>query len=465
MARLQEYFLQSADKLSLQGQPFLLMHLKFSGSKIDFLKELFNRTLFQGFKSTDQMVKKIVFINECAVQLNEKAALSCNKYINELCHQLVKYGVAVDLFIPAEESQGLPFCIEVSDGVRIIRLPARVTETCTSNFTEKILAYIRAQDLKYDLIQAHFITSANSGILLKQALNLPLVYLFQPVFENNYLGDQALMLDHAEHIVVMGSIEQQILEDKYGIQAEKISIIPFGIHPDEFYPVNKMLAKTVLGVDDTEKIVLHTNSFDDDHGLFNLIAAMGIMKRNKLNYARLIVLSDQVDSDQSTQRNLLDRYKKLVSYWGINADVNFIGIQHPSVLKYLYSASDLVVNTCNFEYGDLASLRAIACGTQVYKSVGGELELNADQTTLSYRIHQDRPANLALQIDQLLTDSDTQQTEIISKNQPNTLSWAEAARKLIRVYDITKQKKTEYFRKYESGYLYNNHNFKSQAIN
>jgi len=383
------------------------------------------------------MVKKVLFITEFNVQSEYSDKISeFSNYMTELTAQLGKYGLLIDVFIPSSTDCFSPFIINGSKGVRFINLIDKAANLKEVNFANLILNYILKEGLKYDIIHTEGNKWLEVGKKLKINLNIPLVCTFKDLITSEYTStvtNDTLQL--ADHVVVSQITDQNKLEKVFIINSEKISVIPFGFHADDFYPVNKYLAKTILGVEDTDKLILHTSSIDDGKGLFNLIAALGILKRNGHTTPRLIILSDEVKSDKISESAQIARLKRLVACWDLDKNVNFIGPQHTVTLKYLYSAADLLINTSSDEQPD--SIRAIACGTLVIDAVNTQISGKNRDADLGYRIHQDRPIVLAGYINQMLNLPTIQQmsAEQAVLRAVSTYSWAESGKKLFRIYE------------------------------
>jgi len=383
------------------------------------------------------MVNKVLFITEFSVQPDNGDKISeFSDYMTELTVQLGKYGLLIDVFILASTDCFSPFIINGSKGVRFINLIDKAADSKGANFANLILNYILAEGLEYDIIQTDGNKWLEVGKKLKINLNIPLVCTFKDSVTSGYLSTGTKdTLQLADHLVVRQIADQNKLEKDFIINSEKISVIPFGFHTDDFYPVNKYLAKTILGVEDTDKLILHTSSIDDGKGLFNLIAALGILKRNGHTTPRLIILSDEIKADKISDSAQIARLKRLVACWDLFKNVNFIGNQHTVTLKYLYSAADLLINTSSDEHPD--SIRAIACGTLVIDAVNTQISGRNRDADLGYRIHQDRPIVLAGYINQILNHSTMQEmsAEQAVFRAVSTYSWAESGKKLFRIYE------------------------------
>lgn len=383
------------------------------------------------------MVRKVLFITEFSVHAdNEDKISEFDNYTSELGAQLGIYGLLVDVYI----TNSTDFCpIRVtrgSKGVRFIYLSGKVANSIESSFSDLILDYMLTYRLSYDIIHIDGNKWLEVGKQLKINLKIPLVNTFTSSSFSGLTTSSANDLAQlADHLIVKNISDQDKLQKVFQINPDKISLIPVGFHADDFYPVNKYLAKTILGVEETDKIILHTNSIDDGQGLFNLIAALGILKRNRHYTPRLIILSEQVKTDENAENSQISRLKKLVACWDLGNDVNFIGSQHTVTLKYLYSAADLLINTSSDDQAD--SLQAIACGTLVIDTVNSQFHGKNPEVSLGYRIHQDRPIVLAGYINQMLNRASMkeQSAEQAFLHAVSAYSWSESGKKLFRIYE------------------------------
>lgn len=383
------------------------------------------------------MASKALFISEFNAPVENPGKLSeSSNYMPELGAQLGRYGLLIDVFVALGTDCSSTRIINGSKGVRYISLIDSKDRSSEVNFADLILDFILTEGLKYEIIHTDGNKWLEVGERLKTVLNIPLVCTFKESgFSESFSARTNDTLQLADHLVVRQIADQNKLEKDFSIKSDKISLIPYGFHADDFYPVNKYLARAILGVEDTDKVILHTNSIDDGQGLFNLIAALGIMKRNRQNTPRLIILSDEVKPEKMSDSAQIARLKRLVACWDLGGDVNFIGTQHTVTLKYLYSAADLLINTSSDDQPDI--LQAIACGTLVIDAVNKQFTGKNINAHLGYRIHQDRPVVLAGYINQMLKCASMQQqsTEQAVLRAVSTYSWAESGKKLFRIYE------------------------------
>ena len=383
------------------------------------------------------MVRKVLFITEFSSHADSEGKISqFSNYMSELGAQLGIYGLLVDVFIANYTDCCQTGVINGSKGVRFIHLSEKVTNSVEVSFSDLIIDYMLTYGLKYDIIHIDGNKWLETGQQLKITLKIPLVNTFTEAgFSGESTSRTNELVQLADHQIVRKISDQDKLQRVFKINPHKISLIPVGFHSDDFYPVNKYLAKTILGVEETDKIILHTNSIDDGQGLFNLIAALGILKRNKHCTPRLIILSEQVKTDNNRESSQIVRLKKLVACWDLGHDVNFIGSQHTITLKYLYSAADLLINTSSDEQAD--SLQAIACGTLVIDTVDTQFQGKNQEANLGYRIHQDRPIVLAGYINHMLNRASMkeQSAEQAVLRAVSAYSWAESGKKLFRIYE------------------------------
>jgi glycosyltransferase involved in cell wall biosynthesis len=152
----------------------------------------------------------------------------------------------------------------------------------------------------------------------------------------------------------------------YKAPVDKISIIPCGVNTEEFYPVNKKVARSLLDLPEHECILLQLGRMVPRKGVDTVISAMAKVHCSNAR-VRLLIVGGDADTAKELQR-----LQQLAVEAGVSENVVFVGQKAREDLKYYYAAADLFITTPWYEPFGITPLEAMACGTPVIGSnVGG----------------------------------------------------------------------------------------------
>lgn len=116
--------------------------------------------------------------------------------------------------------------------------------------------YNKISAVNPDIIHAHY---GLSGLFANLQLNIPVITTFHGSDINLKRIRPFSIL---AHLLSKYSIFVSEKIAKKAPARENYSIIPCGINPDLFFPMDKMLARQILGFKQDEKLILFSNSFD-----------------------------------------------------------------------------------------------------------------------------------------------------------------------------------------------------------
>lgn len=367
------------------------------------------------------MKRKIAFISEHASPLATLGGVDSggqNVYVGELAKHLVALDYQIDIFTRWDDPK-LPRVISWVPGVRVIHIKAGPVEIIPKEkllpwmpeFAENMLQFISEEEGPYVLIHANFWMSALVAAELKEKINIPFVVTFhalgyvrrlhqgdQDKFPDERIYIEKRIVQEADHIIAECPQDREDLINYYDAPSEKITIIPCGFNPHEFYPLDPLLARMVLDFDPSENIILQLGRMVPRKGVDNVIRAVAKVRRMKLP-VRLIIVGGGGDSDQE-----VERLKQIAEHEGISNCVTFAGQKNREVLKYYYSASDIFVTTPWYEPFGITPLESMACGTPVIGSNVGGIKYTIEDGKTGFLIHPNDEGALAEKIYELITD-------------------------------------------------------------
>ncbi|WP_026898462.1 glycosyltransferase [Daejeonella oryzae] len=340
------------------------------------------------------MKRKIAVISEHASPLSilgGKDTAGQNVYVAELSKFLASSGYEVDIYTRWENKE-LPHITMLKPGVRVINVKAGpVEEIDTENllpfmpeFRESMLSFIHARKINYDVIHANYWLSALVACQLKEILGIPFVVTFHELghisrmhLENpdpslqTRISIELDVIKKADHVIAECPQDKLDLMNYYYVPAFKITTIPCGFNPDEFYPVNKIMARNVLNLHQDEYILLQLGRMEEHKGIDTIIRSLSRLKKLKRTFRLIIVGGETVDDDLHSNSEI-NRLHRIAEEIGVAQFVTFVGKKSREMLKYYYSAADVFITTPWFETFGITPLEAMACGTPVIGSnVGG----------------------------------------------------------------------------------------------
>jgi len=157
-----------------------------------------------------------------------------------------------------------------------------------------------------------------------------------------------------------------------GLPPKRLRIIPNGIDPHTFSPMDRSTARAGLKISMQQPLLLCVGNLLAEKGQHVLIDALDVLRRRGTVAPHLTI----VGSDQWGKRRYTEQLKQRIRELGLASQVTFAGSQPQAALRQWYSAADLLVLPTFREGCPNVVREALACGTPVVASnVGGVPEL------------------------------------------------------------------------------------------
>ena len=288
-----------------------------------------------------------------------------------------------------------------------------------------------------DVVHALRWTSGLAALAAARDLQLPVVQSFDQlgVTERRHglipagAGTERIRLEPAigrtVSAVVAGSYDEESDLTRLGIPRRAIRVVPTGVDTSEFTPDgpacergdrHRLVTVADLAAErDTLEVLLRAMAKIPGA---ELVVAGGPPRaelRDDLPYRRLVKLSDSLD---------------------LAGRVFFAGQVGRADLPPLLRSADLLVNLSQRDPSAITSIQAMACGTPVVASVGGQVDAVLDGTT-GILVEPGRPALLAQKIRALLAHP--MQLDAFSvaatDRARSRYSWDRIAHETLAVYD------------------------------
>lgn len=405
------------------------------------------------------MKRKIAFISEHASPLATLGGVDSggqNVYVGELAKHLVSQGYEIDIFT-RWDNRNLPMVINWVNDIRVIHIEAGPIEILEKErlyeympeFTDNMLSFITKENISYGLIHANFWMSAMVAADIKKMLSIPFVVTFHALgfirrihqgsndkFPEQRIEIERRIVEEADHIIAECPQDKDDLIQYYDAKTEKITIIPCGFSPNEFYPMDKMLARMVLNIDSNEFVVLQLGRMVPRKGIDNVIRAVGRLKK-LASPIRLLVVGGESDNIETENTPELLRLRKIVEEEDAVDCVTFTGRKRRDILKYYYAAADIFVTTPWYEPFGITPLESMACGTPVIGSNVGGVKHSVENGKTGFLVDPSDPDMLALKMYDVFNDPALLKT--MRKNalkRVNALfTWAKVSEMMASLYE------------------------------
>jgi len=337
-------------------------------------------------------------------------------YIRETARQLADWGHSLDIFTRRTRSDQAAV-IAFDDRMRLIHLDAGPAESipklCLYEMQD---AFIRAlehirheQRATYDLIHSHYWLSAHVGQQLSANWDLPHLATFHtlaavkdrtgvaaPEPELRAASEKRLA-GECNRILVATAREKEFMIRTYGVQPDKIGIIPCGVNLALFQPLDQVEARRKLKINPDETVVLYVGRFDAMKGIDRIVESIALLSSDQP--LKLILVGG--DGRGSVARNQIREQSILL---GVEQAVQFAGRIDQKIMPLYYSAADVLTVASHYESFGLVGLEALACGTPVVATRVGAMDrvINENNGCL---VDTPLPSEIARGICRCLSDS------------------------------------------------------------
>ncbi|WP_157580092.1 glycosyltransferase family 4 protein [Rudanella lutea] len=341
-----------------------------------------------------------------------------NIAVAELALHLTKLGTNVDVFTRLDDP-ALPAIVEWQPGIRVVHIEAGPVAPVAKEdmlpymdaFTEQMIRFMGTQPRPYDLIHAHFFMSGYVACQIKARLGIPFAITFHALGEvrrqlqgtsdrfpaDRFAIERQTILE-ADAVVALCPQDRQDMISLYGANPRTIVTIPNGFNPEQFYPVDKALARLMIGHDTPEPIILQLGRMVPRKGVDNVIRALGYMSRHYGIQARLLVVGGDSETPDPTRTPEIGRLAHLADEEGISHQVTFTGSRKREELRYYYSAADVFVTTPWYEPFGITPLESMACGTPVVGSAVGGIKCTVLDNETGFLVPPNQPETLAAKL-------------------------------------------------------------------
>ncbi len=361
---------------------------------------------------------KIALISEHASPLATLGGVDSggqNVYVAHLSRQLARRGHKVDVFTRCDD-EALPGIVPFDRSVRVIHIPAGPRRHIAKEqllpymqeFSLRMANYCSVPTRRYDIVHANFFMSGLVGARLQEELGIPLVITFHALgkvrrlhqreadrFPAARMAIEEQLVRRADRIVAECPQDRDDLIHLYDAAPDKIDVVGCGVDIDELSSVSRSAARSTLGLDDDDFVVLQLGRLVPRKGIDNVIRAIGCLQRDHGIRARLLVVGGESIEPDPIITPEIGRLAAVADAENVRELVTFVGQRARPELRNYYSASDVFITTPWYEPFGITPLESMACGTPVIgAAVGGIKHTVIDEVT-GYLVPPKDPAAVA----------------------------------------------------------------------
>jgi glycogen synthase len=365
------------------------------------------------------------------------------RHVRKLAENLVAQGAEVHVL-----ARGLEECPaeEELDGVIVhhVREPERPRDlgefvTWVEHMNADMLAAgVEVGDrYSFDVVHCHDWLVAVAGDHLANRFRCPLAVTIHATEygrhqgwvdkhpQSHIHGIERWITNRAERVIACSAYMREHIADIYGLEEQRIAVIPNGIDPSELVPVDDLDTLRARFAAPDERLVLLVGRLVYEKGFQLALEALpGLIER--VGGVRFIVAGSG-----TAEQELRDQASRL----GLDEHGTFLGWIGDDVLHSLYRIADLTVVPSIYEPFGLVALEAMASGCPCLVADTGGLREVVPNDDVGLRFHSRDPESLGQMAERLLTDAELRD-RLVAEASEHVLSfdWADVARQTAEVY-------------------------------
>lgn len=365
------------------------------------------------------MIKSVAYLSMHTSPLLQPGtgdAGGLNVYVDELGRTMAGRGVDVNIYTRRTDPNQ-PDQVKVSEGYYVHHVqagpaaPIPVSELprWIGLFAEGVIEDLRARPVT-DVVHSHYWVSGWAGVLVKEALGVPLANSFHTLGRIKDIGrrdgepastvmrtmTEEEVIARSDCVIASTPFEFDDLLDHYGANPARLCTSPPGIDHSIFRPGDKTAARTWLGLPSTP-LLLFAGRIQALKGLDIAVAALSYMKQP----AELVIVGGPSGKAGPAE---VDHLVALAEGLGVVDRVHFISPQPHTQLARFYQAADVLVMPSRSETFGLVAAEAQACGIPVVASRIGGLPYVVDDGESGLLVDVGDEPGFAAALDRILGD-------------------------------------------------------------
>ena len=400
--------------------------------------------------------------------LGGKEAGGMNVYVRELSRELGRRGVHVDMFTRSQDPAA-PTVETFDQNVRVVNLHTGPSAPYDKNwvltympeFVSRARCFADGEDLTYDLIHSHYWLSGEAALALRRSWGVPVVHMFHTLgaMKNRIArGDEERetlqrvaierrQLEAMDTIVAATPLDRQQMIESYGVEQDRIRVVPCGVDLRRFQQRELAAARAALGLPPTpHKLVLLVGRIEPLKGIDALIRAIALLVERRPAWRgqlSAVVVGGGAEHQPEQWNAEQRRLDALRTELGVREAVRFVGARSQEQLALFYSAADVVTMPSHYESFGMAALEGMACGRPVVATNAGGPAYIVEQGVSGLHTTPDDPQTLAAQLERLLANDRLRASMgAAARQRAQRFGWQAVAGDILQVYDETREAAT-----------------------
>jgi len=371
------------------------------------------------------MIRSVVYLSMHTCPLRSPGqgdAGGMNVYINELAATMAGRSVDVTVFTRRTDTV-TPELTTAGPGYRVVHvaagpatdLPVAELTAHVGAFTSEALRWIDEGGLRPDVLHSHYWLSGWAGVVLKEALKVPLANSFHTL---GRVKDLARRPDEPASSPVRTLTEQEVIArsdcviastphefedllEHYGARPERLCTSPPGVDHSVFTPGDRGEARRWLGLPADTPLVLFVGRIQPLKAADVAVAALAQIGPIGGRPPHLLIVGGPSGAQGESE---LTRLQRMIAELNLRDRVHLVAPQPHRAMARFYQASDVLVVPSRSETFGLVAVEAQACGLPVVAAaVGGLPDAIADGST-GLLVDGHDPASYAAAIEKILGD-------------------------------------------------------------
>jgi glycogen synthase len=365
------------------------------------------------------------------------------RHVRKLSEALVTRGVEVHVLTrgheesPAEEDVAGVVVHRVREPDRPRELGEFVTWVEHMN-ADMLAAGVELGDrFSFDVVHGHDWLVAVAGDHLARRFRAPLVMTIHATEygrhqgwvdkhpQSHIHGVERWMANRAERVVTCSAYMREHVADIYGLEEERIAVVPNGIDPAELVPVADLDELRARFAAPDERLVLLVGRLVYEKGFQLALEALPTLVERVGNVRFLVAGSGTHEAE----------LRKQAAELGLDAHGTFLGWIGDDVLHSLYRIADLTVVPSIYEPFGLVALEAMASDCPCLVADTGGLREVVPNEDVGLRFRSRDPASLAVMAERILTDPELRD-RLVAEASEHVLGfdWSDVARQIAGLY-------------------------------
>jgi D-inositol-3-phosphate glycosyltransferase len=271
-------------------------------------------------------------------------------------------------------------------------------------FAEGVVKWAYTNQVRYDVVHSHYWLSGWAGVLVKEALGIPLANSFHtlgrvkdatrrpddPPSGLLRIATETGVIDSSDCVVASTPAEAEDLIEHYAATPERLCVSPPGIDHGVFTPGSRSDARRRLGIGG-DPVLAFGGRIQPLKGADVAVEAASLLSGRFPDLTLVVVGGPSGPSGDDE----MARLRRVSAAAGIEGQVEFRTPQPHGDLVDYYRAADVLVVPSRSESFGLVAVEAQACGTPVIAAEVGGLGFAVEDGESGYLIDGWDPASYA----------------------------------------------------------------------